>query len=310
MRCCTTTNSGVWPETMSEESLEHTVTWAELLEETTGLLRRAEIENASMEARWIVEQATGTTGSEIVEVLAAPATVRTVQHLDQMVARRTAGEPIQYVLGSWSFRSLDLMVDRRVLIPRPETEIVAGLAIAEIDRLHPDGGGVVIDLGTGSGAIGLSIAAERAVERALLTDASTDALSVARANLAGLGMAGRAVEISHGSWFDAVPDSLAGQIDVIVSNPPYVPTGDELPSAVLDWEPQSALLAGSDGLADLRIIVSESARWLRPEGALVLEMDPRQVPVVSESLREAGFDVSVHRDLPGLERALVARWIA
>ncbi len=168
----------------------------------------------------------------------------------------------------------------------------------------------MIDLGTGSGAIGLSIAAERAVERALLTDASTDALSVARANLAGLGMAGRAVEISHGSWFDAVPDSLAGQIDVIVSNPPYVPTGDELPSAVLDWEPQSALLAGSDGLADLRIIVSESARWLRPEGALVLEMDPRQVPVVSESLREAGFDVSVHRDLPGLERALVARWIA
>ena len=293
---------------MSDESVEHTVTWAELLEETAGLLRGSGIvDNPAVEAKWIVEQATGTRGAELQELLADPATVRGVGHLDHMVARRVAGEPVQYVLGSWSFRSLDLMVDRRVLIPRPETEVVAGLAMAELDRQRPDGGGTVVDLGTGSGAIGLSIVAERPVSRVLLTDASSDALSVARANLAGLGLAGRIVEVVQGSWFEAMPDDLVGQCDVIVSNPPYVRTVDELPAAVLDWEPTTALHAGLDGLADLRVIVAEASGWLRPGGALVLEMDPAQISLVAERLEAGGYSVSVHRDLAGVERAIVAR---
>ncbi len=293
---------------MSEEDFEHTVSWRELLDETAGQLRLSGVaDNPAMEAKWIIEEATGTSGAELQEILADPATVRAVGHLDRMVARRTAGEPIQYVLGSWSFRSLDLMVDRRVLIPRPETEIVAGLAMAELDRQRPDGGGTVVDLGTGSGAIGLSIVAERVVSRVLLTDMSADALSVARANLAGLGVVGSVVEIAHGSWFEALPASLIGQCDVIVSNPPYVRTTDQLPEAVLDWEPTNALHAGVDGLDDLRTIIAEAHDWLRPAGALVLEMDPGQIQVVAASLETGNFSVSVHRDLAGFERAIVAR---
>jgi len=293
---------------MAEETVEHTVTWGELLAETEGLLRRSGIvDNTATEAKWMMEEATGERGAGLIDLLGMEATVRGVSHLDQMVERRVAGEPIQYVLGSWAFRTLDLMVDQRVLIPRPETEVVAGLAIAELDRQRPDGGGIVIDLGTGSGAIGLSIVAERAVSRVLLTDASRDALSVARANLAGLGLAGRIVEVAHGSWFGAVPNDLLGECDVIVSNPPYVRTTDDLPAAVVDWEPATALHAGADGLEDLNLIVAEASRWLRPHGALVLEMDPSQVSIVSQRLEAGGFLTEVQQDLAGLDRAIVAR---
>lgn len=287
--------------------LDDTVTWGELVRETSEALKASGISNASVEAKWMVEEATGTRGADFHDVLSDLATVRKVNHLQTMVRRRTEGEPIQYVLGTWSFRTLDLMVDRRVLIPRPETEMVAGLAMSELDRLQPDGGGTIVDLGTGSGAIGLSIVAERTVSRALLTDASEDALAVARANLAGLGLGARVVEIAHGSWFDALPHDLAGRCDVIVSNPPYVPTVDQLPAGVLDWEPHHALHAGVDGLEDLRTIITEASTWLRPAGALVLEMDPRQIPVVGERLETSGFSVSVHRDFAGLDRAIVAR---
>lgn len=294
---------------MSDEtSNEGTVTWAELQEETRLLLYGSGVvENPVGEARWIVEEASGATGGDFVDVLQQPATVRGVAHLDAMVERRCAGEPIQYVLGAWSFRALDLMIDQRVLIPRPETEVVAGLAIEELDRQRPGGGGTVVDLGTGSGAIGLSIAAERSASRVLLTDQSTDALAVARANLAGLGLAGRGVEVAQGSWFEAVPERYVGECDVIVSNPPYVRTGEELPASVRDWEPVVALHSGIDGLDDLRIIVANARRWLRASGALVLEMGPSQIADVAHMAKTAGFDVSVHQDLAGLDRAVVAR---
>jgi release factor glutamine methyltransferase len=309
MRCCMTTNSGVSLGTMSEEtSNEGTVTWAELLEETRLVLDRSGVvENPRAEARWIIEEATGAAGNDFVDALDQPATVRTVAHLDAMVARRCAGEPIQYVLGAWSFRALDLMIDQRVLIPRPETEVVAGLAIQELDRQRPNGGGTVVDLGTGSGAIGLSVAAERSASRVLLTDRSSDALAVARANLAGLGLAGRGVEIAEGSWFDAVPERFLGECDVIVSNPPYVRTGDELPASVGEWEPQDALRAGVDGLDDLRVIVANARKWLRLSGSLVLEMDATQIESVAAMASREGFEISVHQDLAGLDRAIVAR---
>jgi release factor glutamine methyltransferase len=309
MRCCTTTNSDGLPGTMSDEtSNERTVTWSELHEETRLVLHRSGVvENPAAEARWIVEEATGVSGSDFVDILRQPATVRGVAHLDAMVERRCGGEPIQYVLGVWSFRALDLMIDERVLIPRPETEVVAGLAIEELDRQRPNGGGTVVDLGTGSGAIGLSIAAERSASRVLLTDRSPEALAVARANLAGLGLAGSGVEIAEGSWFDAVPERFLGECDVLVSNPPYIRSVDELPTSVRDWEPHNALHSGIDGLDDLRIIVANARQWLRMSGALVLEMDSTQIQDVGEMASRAGFDVSVHQDLAGLDRAIVAR---
>src|SRR5438105_5970876 len=140
-----------------------------------------------------------------------------------MVARRAAGEPLQYVLGRWAFRTLDLMVDRRVLIPRPETEQVVEVALAEARRLHAR---IAADLGTGSGAIALSLAAELPGVDVWATDVSADALAVARANLAGIGtFAAARVRIQEGDWFGALPPELRGRLDIVVSNPPYI--GDD-----------------------------------------------------------------------------------
>ena len=154
-------------------------------------------------ARWLCEVASG--ADRLDDVLDEPATERMVAHLDAMLARHAAGEPLAYVLGRWGFRHLDLAVDRRVLIPRPETEVVAGVAIELAAALaRPI---TVADLGTGSGAIGLALADELPVEGVTvwLTDESPDALDVARANLAGIGRRAANVRVAEGSWFDALP---------------------------------------------------------------------------------------------------------
>ena len=288
----------------------HTITWREVLAETTDRLGPVAASPA-VEARWIVERASGHEGAEHVMMLDEPVTQRAMHFHDLMVERRLRGEPLQYVLGRWGFRTLDLLVDRRVLIPRPETEVVAGLALAELDRIGEvsvDRRPRAVDLGTGSGAIGLSIAVERPGVEVWLTDRSADALAVARANLAGVGRAAARVRIVEGSWFDALPGELLGAVDLVVSNPPYVATGDDLDASVRQWEPADALFAGPDGLDDLRVLVADAHRWLRPEGALVLEIDPRQSGVVSAMARSRGFSgVTVHRDLSDRDRVVVAR---
>ena len=167
---------------------------------------------------------------------------------------------------------------------------------------------VVVDLGTGSGAIGLSIAAERQAVDVWLTDRSDDALAVARANLAGLGRAGTRVRVSQGSWFDALPAELEGAVDLLVSNPPYVASDDDLPEVVRAWEPSTALFAGPDGLDDIRALISGAPRWLHDGGALVLELAPSQAPTATALAVDAGFaDVTVEPDLSGRLRCLVAR---
>jgi release factor glutamine methyltransferase len=168
---------------------------------------------------------------------------------------------------------------------------------------------VAVDLGTGSGAIGLSIAFERERVEVWLTDVSEAALAVARANLAGLGRAGTRVTIAEsGVWFAALPEYLRGSIDLIVSNPPYVADGDELPAVVRDWEPTSALFAGSDGLDDLRVIVAEAPGWLSPAGSLIVELAPDQARTFAALARDAGFDgVEIRQDLTGRDRAVICR---
>ena len=150
------------------------------------------------------------------------------------VARREAGEPLQYVVGSWGFRRLDLAVDRRALIPRPETEVTAEVAIDAARRIAEP---IVVDLGTGSGAIGLSVAWECRHAHVWATDRSSEALEVARANLAGLGRAGARVRLAAGDWFGALPDDLVGRVDVAVSNPPYVRLDDPFSHARLAQRP-------------------------------------------------------------------------
>ena len=291
-----------------EAELAGTVTWSELLAEATSRFERAGLESPAIDARRIVEEATGVEPSEFHAALAGLATVRGVAAFDRMVARREAGEPLQYVVGRWASRHLDLMVDQRVLIPRPETEVVAGLAIDEVVARSGQGRDVVVaDLGTGSGAIGLAVASECAAARVLATDASADALAVARANLAGLGRAAGRVSLHEGSWFDALPDSVRGAIDVLISNPPYIGDDEVLPEVVGAWEPASALRAGPVGDEDLQTIVRGADEWLTADGVVVLEMAPDQTAPIAARFQTDGWQASVHQDLAGRDRAVVAR---
>jgi release factor glutamine methyltransferase len=282
--------------------MSDTISWRQLWDETAALHGR-------VHARWLCEEASGTWGDDFAEVLDDGATERSVAHLDAMLARLRDGEPLQYVLGHWSFRRLDLLVDRRVLIPRPETELVAEVAI-ERARSMPRPIRCV-DLGTGSGAIGLSLLHElpRGVAEVWLTDASTDALDVARANAAGLGTAAAGARFAHGSWFEALPASIEGTFHVVVSNPPYIGHGDAaVESSVLQWEPHEALFSGADGLDAVRAIASDASRWLQPGGWLVLEIGTGQGGSVASILTAAGFtDVEVRPDLAGHDRIALAR---
>jgi release factor glutamine methyltransferase len=259
------------------------------------------------------EAASGCDGPELQAELDQPATERMVAHLDAMLARRLAGEPLQYVLGRWGFRSLDLLVDRRVLIPRPETEWVAQVAIERAIEMAPSVASplTIVDLGTGSGAIGLSLALELPVDTAhvWLTDASADALDVARANLAGIGRAASRVRVAAGSWFEALPMELRGRIDLVVSNPPYIAVGDPaVEESVTVWEPAGALFASEDGLADIRALAAGASTWLRPGGTLVLEIGSDQGVSAPAVLAEAGLiDIEVHPDLAGRDRIAIAR---
>jgi release factor glutamine methyltransferase len=281
------------------------VSWRELLAGVERSLEQAGLSSPAADARWIVERASGYEGPELALHLGDPATERGVAHLDAMVARRRTGEPLQHVVGRWGFRTLDLLVDARALIPRPETEVVAGLALGAIaDVVKP----TAVDLGTGTGAIALSLAAEHPSVEVWATDRSVDALDVARANLAGLGRPAARVRMAEGHWYGALPAEMQGEVDLVVSNPPYVAAGDELPDEVRLWEPEVALVPGPSGLEDLELVVVESIVWLRPGGTLVVEHSDVQGEAVRGLAEGAGLvQVRTAPDLAGRDRALVAR---
>ena len=292
--------------------LDGAVTWGELLDEAAARLASAGRTDPQLDARRIVAQASGHVGAALRGARGELVTQRAMASYDAMVARRAAGEPLQYVVGRWAFRYLDLAVDRRALIPRPETEVLVDLVLAHVDRLLAGRATsepvTVVDLGTGSGAIALAVASERVRTSVWGTDRSADAIELARANLAGLGRAGARVRLAEGAWYDALDSSLRGAVDVVVSNPPYVATGDLLPDEVEAWEPPAALRSGVDGLDDLRVVVGEADAWLRPEGALAVELDPRQAATVAGWLCDDGWvDVTVARDLTGRDRFVHAR---
>lgn len=289
-----------------------TVPWRALLGEAAAALRTAGVDDPAREARWLVEEAAGCSPSELLAALDAPATVRGVGQLDGMLARRSAGEPLQYVLGHWPFRQLDLFVDGRVLIPRPETEQVVELALAELARRADDAGDGrrlrCVDLGVGSGAIALSLAVERHDTEVVAVDISADALAVATANLAGIGRSATRVTLVQGSWFDALDESLSGSVDLLVSNPPYVAASAVLSDDVAAWEPNRALVAGPTGLEAIAAIVGGAPRWLAPGGALVVELSPEQAPDALVLAERAGLaEARIGVDLAGVDRALVAR---
>lgn len=285
------------------------VVWRELVDEAVETLRQAQVPDPEISARRIGQQATGAGGAEWLEVLDRDATERQLANFDAMMERRKIGEPLQYVVGRWGFRTLDLFIDQRVLIPRPETEMVAGLALDEARRLGPVEAGVdpvvVVDLGTGSGAIGLAVAAEHPSTEVWLTDISADALVVARANVAGLGRSGARIRAVEGSWFEALPGELRGRVGVIVCNPPYVDRDDAVDPHVR-WEPEIALFADPP-MGPVSHLIEFSPVWLRNDGALVVEMAPEHTEPMAELAGRYFAAIAVARDLAGRPRAVVAR---
>jgi release factor glutamine methyltransferase len=213
-----------------------------------------------------------------------------------LLRRRQQQEPVAYLLGEKEFGGLNLQVDARVLVPRPDTEVLVDWALDVLPA--PEGGGPVrlLDLGTGSGAIALTIASRRSDVQVTATDASADALSVARANARRLNLP---VRFAQGAWLAAVPGE---RFHVIASNPPYIAEGDAHLVA-LAHEPISALVAGPDGLDDVRRIVAQAPAALRPGGWLLLEHGHDQAVAVRALLDAAGFEqVSSRKDLAGIER--------
>jgi release factor glutamine methyltransferase len=276
-------------------------TWRQLLSETTERCGNR------VTARWLCEHASGADGAEFEEIFDEFATTRCVSHLDAMLDRLDTGEPLQYVMGRWAFRYLDVMVDSRVLIPRPETEMLAGIVIEQARTLHEVGREVLVaDLGTGSGVIGLAVLSEMPFEscKVWMTDISQDALHVARANAVGIGRAATHARFAEGNWCDALPQEQKNAFDIIVANPPYIARDDvEVDSSVRLWEPHSALFAGDDGLDDITKIVDQSRSWLRAGGMLAIEMGHQQGAAVQRLFLENDFvDVAIHRDLADRER--------
>ena len=295
--------------------------WRDLRSSAEAALRDVGVDAPASEARWMVERVSGFDGTELVMHERDEATSLAESHLDAMLERRRGGEPLQYVLGQWQFLDLELFVDRRVLVPRPETEVVARVASEEAIRLGLRHGPadpwsvgateVVVDLGTGSGALALALASELPDAEVWAVDVSDDALAVARANVAGVGgPAATRVRIARGSWFDALPDELRGEVRLVVSNPPYIAESEvaSLPSTVIEWEPYDALVSGPTGLEAIEVIVADAIEWLAPDGVLVCELAPHQADTVARMARSVGFaDVAVRTDLTGRDRALVAR---
>ena len=283
---------------MANNDASEYITWREMLAHTADIL------GDRTTAKWLCEHASGCDADEFREILDDLVSQRCGLHLDDMVRRYMGGEPLQYVMGRWAFRHLDLLVDQRVLIPRPETELIVDVVLQHLATQPAPH--VVVDLGTGSGAIGLSLLHELPPDAATvyMTDASTDAIDVARANATGVGRRASGARFSVGEWFAALPHDLQGTIDVVVSNPPYIAVGDaDVEASVNEWEPHSALFAGTDGLDDIRTIVCDAPQWLRAGGALVVEMGYTQADAVSQLFAEAGFtDVVVHRDAAGHNR--------
>lgn len=313
-----------------------------------------------------MEAASGLPPAALVAGAGRVASEEEAARVRAMLERRRAGEPLQYVVGSWGFRHLDLLVDRRVLIPRPETELVVEVALEELARLRPlrpvpggslaaagspeAGGGdagegvmpaghdvrgeeggdagegdlfavdgrdegrhlVVVDLGTGSGAIALALASEHDdLLEVWATDVSAEALEVAQINRSRLDRrSGSRLRWAEGDWWDALPPELAGRVDLVVSNPPYVAPDDEVEPVVAAWEPPRALWSGPTGLEDTGRILDGAAHWLRRPGVVVLEVAPQRVGSTRALAEAAGMATRVVDDLAGRPRVLVGWFTA
>jgi release factor glutamine methyltransferase len=248
-----------------------------------------------------VEAVTGVSRADIVAFRPGFSDAH-VRRARDFAARRAGGEPLQYITGVAGFRELELAVGPGVLIPRPETEVVAGRAL---ERMPDDG--VLVDVGTGSGAIALAVAYERPAARVVAIDSSHDALGWARQNMQRLDLD---IELLNCDLLSGLPGDLAREVDVVVSNPPYVAEEerDSLPVEVVEHEPEEALFAEGNGMSVIRQLAADALVWLRPGGWLVLEIAADRGADVASLLEALEYrDVSILRDLAGRERIAEGR---
>jgi release factor glutamine methyltransferase len=264
------------------------------------------VENSRLDAEWLLADALEVARLQLYLEYDRPLSPEERAAFKPLLRRRAGREPLQYILGRTAFRELDLMTDARVLVPRPETEVlveeVLGWAAARLKGL-----GTVLELGTGSGAVALSLAVEGTCGRIVATDISSEALEVAVEN-ARRHDAAEKVEFRQGGLFEAL--EREERFDVVVSNPPYVEDGQrpDLQPEVSEWEPAGALFAGPDGLEVIRPLVAGAAERVLPEGLLALEVGTGQESRVVELIEEtrAFGPAQVRRDLSGRPRVVLA----
>lgn len=270
---------------------------------TTYLAEKGD-EHPRRSAEWLLSAATGLSRVEIYAYHDRPLTTDERTTLREAVKRRATGEPLQYVTGEVAFRHLIIKVRPGVLIPRPETEVVVDEALKAIAALESP---LVADPCTGSGAIALSIAQEHPGSRVWATDLSPVAVEVAADNATRLALEDR-VSVLEGDLLGVLEGGLRGRIDLVVSNPPYIPSADvpTLPAEVAGYEPHLALDGGADGLDIFRRLATDALEWLTPAGVLVVELDERMVRLAAQEAVEWYQDVRVVQDLTGRDRVLVA----
>jgi release factor glutamine methyltransferase len=275
------------------------------LDAAVDALAAAGVETARLDAEVLLAEATGWERARLVAEVEAGVTADAARRFGEMVRRRLRREPVAYILGLKGFRSIELAVDRRVLVPRPETELLVELAL----ELRPRR---VLDIGTGSGAIALAIADELPGCEVVAADTSAAALEVARANAERLGLGGRV------EFVEAMLPPELSDLDLIVANLPYVAESEwgGLEPEVTEWEPREALLAGPDGLDAIRDLLAERVRLLsllatqkaNAPGALALEVGEGQAQTVVQMLGEAGFAaIEARHDLAGITRVVWGR---
>jgi release factor glutamine methyltransferase len=279
---------------------------AEAQRNVAARLAAAGIETPDVDARWLVEHVTEVSGS---------CTGCGAALLDGLVARRAAREPLQVVLGRTWFRELELVCAAGVFIPRPETELVAGLAIDAARAAGP--APLIVEPCTGTGAIALSVAVEVPGATVVASDLDRSAVELARSNLdrvrrgeAGPPVVASEVTILQGDLLDPVDPALRGQVDVLVANPPYLPASDRGTWApeVAAHDPDRALVGGEDGHEVVDALLELAGRWLRPGGTVVLEIDERRgAEAVTRAAASGLVDARTCRDLTGADRAVVAQ---
>jgi release factor glutamine methyltransferase len=263
-------------------------------------LEAAGVDTPVLDARLLLEAGAGVSRLEIVTDPRRPVSEAQAESVRALARRREAREPVSHIVGRTHFWTLDLAVNANVLTPRPETEFVVEAGLQ--DLLPPNAPHRILDLGAGSGAIILALLKERPNATGLAVDISEGALEVTRTNAAQLGLADR-LTIRCGHWIDDIDE----RFDLVVSNPPYIPTADidGLAPEVARYEPRLALDGGPDGLAAYRIITASLPRLLRPGGAFVLEVGVGQAEGVSALAEAVGLRPGAPwRDLSGIPRVV------